>query len=149
MEIVTNIGNVALTNNQILNWTPLGIWKRFSYINGEVLGVSDTEPQQGDIDTLKTQLASLPDVPPPPPFDLIAFQGYLSDAAVKNQFSMDDPIPEFAPINTYATNLDWAGLKNYLLWRMSKGKIVQSDFDVVNNILKENWKIDLNILGGN
>lgn len=144
MEIATSLGQVALTENQILNWKPLGVWKRFSYISGEVLGVSDIEPSQSDIAELRADLVALPDVPPFPPFDLIAFQGLLSDAAVKNKFFMDDPIPEFAPINTYAMNGDFAGLKGYLNWRIGKGKITQEDFSVINETLKDNWGIDLN-----
>ena len=62
--ITTNIGAISLTNNQILNYVPEGIWERFSYIGGEVIGVTETQPTQADIDALKAQLAALPDITP-------------------------------------------------------------------------------------
>jgi len=64
MEFVTNIGTIALTDNQIRNWAPAAPWVRFSYIGGEVLGVSEITPLQADIDALKASLAALPDTTP-------------------------------------------------------------------------------------
>lgn len=62
--ISTNIGQFSLTDKQVRNFIPSGIWKRFSYINGEVIGVSDVQPIQTDIDFLISLLAALPDQEP-------------------------------------------------------------------------------------
>lgn len=60
----TNLGKIALTENQILNWKPSGIWEMFSYINGEVIAVSKIEPTQEQIISLKSELQALPDMEP-------------------------------------------------------------------------------------
>jgi len=62
--ITTNIGKIALTEKQVRNWIPSGVWKRFSYIEGEVIGVSEKAPQQSDIDSLIANLSALPDQEP-------------------------------------------------------------------------------------
>jgi hypothetical protein len=67
-------------------------------------------------------------------FDLIKFQSDLSKAAVANKFTMDDPVVEFAPLNTFATNSDFLGMKQYLGWRISKGKAQAADYAAVNTI---------------
>lgn len=62
--ISTNIGAISLTNNQILNWSPSGIWVRFSYIGGEVIALSETQPSQNQINALIAELGALPDTVP-------------------------------------------------------------------------------------
>lgn len=79
-------------------------------------------------------------------FDLVQFQGDLAAAAVAGQFTMSDPIIEFAPLNTYATNLDFEGMKSYILWRIATGKAQASDYGVVNAITKLQ-NIDLDTFG--
>ena len=73
MEFYTNIGQFSLTPNQISNWAPIGIWIRISYYpdgstlnipNNTVIGVSNVESQQSDIDLLTSQLMGLPDTIP-------------------------------------------------------------------------------------
>lgn len=62
--ITTEIGAISLTENQILNWVQSGIWKRFSYINGQVFAVSESQPSKTEIDSFAAQLSVLPDTDP-------------------------------------------------------------------------------------
>jgi hypothetical protein len=136
--MITDLGAIVLTNNQILNWKPLitGIWTWLGYQEGHVMAQSDTAPQPSDITALQTALAALPDTPQPKPFDVIQFQTDLANAAVSGQFTgMADPVIEFAPLNTYATNDDFTGMSGYLQWRLALGKIQQGDIDALKAIL--------------
>ena len=148
-NISTVIGAVTLTENQRMQWSVLnsngqtGIWIRFTYIDGVVTGISATNPQQSDIDSLVTQINSLPDTPVGV-FDPIQFQQDLLTAYVDNQFSNIGLDSKFAALNTCAINGDFEGMAQYLNFLLSKSVITQSDFNIVNNILKSyNCGIDL------
>lgn len=58
-----SLGTMHLTDNQILNWVPSGIWIRFHYIEKEVIAVSTIDPKPLDIDALRSELQDLPDTP--------------------------------------------------------------------------------------
>lgn len=87
-----------------------------------------------DLNTLQLVVTEVHD--PLKEFDVIKFQTDLATAAVSGQFTgMADPVIEFAPLNTYATNLDFTGMAQYLSWRLAMGKVQQADIDIVKKIL--------------
>ena len=63
-DVVTDVGQVPLTENQLLNYAPFGIWKNFSYVEGEVLAVSSETPSEADISAFTKSLRELSDVTP-------------------------------------------------------------------------------------
>jgi hypothetical protein len=136
--MVTDIGAIALTDNQRSNWKGLitGIWTWLGYQEGHVTAQSENMPQPSDITALQTALAALPDTPQPKPFSVIQFQTDLATAAISGQFTgMADPVIEFAPLNTYAVNNDFIGMSQYLQWRLALGKVIQADIDVLKALL--------------
>jgi hypothetical protein len=135
--ISTNIGAVTLTENQLLNYSPEGVWERFSYVGGEVIGVSETAPEQSDIDALKAQLALLPDTIPQRVyrnnFNLVSFQTDLAN--LLPTLSDINLRWEFAALNTYATNKDFEGMAGYMDMLVNGGVAVQADDDAVIALL--------------
>ena len=139
MEIVTNIGQVSLTDNQILNYVPQGIWKRFSYIGGEVIGVSDIQPQQSDIDSLKEQLAALPDTIP----QIVYINGFNVSLFQSDLFSILPSLSnfnlrlEFGALNTFATNKDFSGMSQYLGMLQNAGVATSDDVTAVKDLVNK------------
>lgn len=62
--ITTNIGKITLTENQILNYEPSGVFTGFSYVDEDVTAMSEVTPSQQDIDNFKSVLNGLPDTIP-------------------------------------------------------------------------------------
>ena len=135
--ISTNIGAVTLTDNQIKNWVPQGVWERFSFIGGEVIGVSETEPTQNDIDSFKVQLASLPDTEVHDwvkEFSVEVFQSGLF--SILGSLSNINLRLEFGALNTFATNKDFTGIKQYLGFLITNSIATTGDYDAVNEVTK-------------
>jgi hypothetical protein len=160
-ELVTNIGQIKLTDNQTKNWDRLpasvkGIWLRISYTGGTVFGVSEVVPQASDILSLTNQLAALSDSIPIDEV-LNAFDPELAIGSEIQVFD-EDALIRFMPcaymINTLIQwknfwgglkddGTAYPGLKQLGLKLISVGTITQADYDNLNSILKQQG-IDLN-----
>lgn len=128
-----NIGAIALTENQRLNWVKTGIWDRISYINGEVIGVSETQPQQSDIDLLISVVGALPDTVPQSVaengFSSAKFKSALWLRFAQGQFSFSMR-NEQANLSDLSNARNFAGMKSYLAMLQAQG--VATSQDVAN-----------------
>lgn len=133
-EVVTDCGQVTLTNNQILNYSPSGIWKRFSYVNGEVLGVSDAQPSQGDIDGLVSQLEALPDVTPESVyisnFSFKTLWGTVWAGSVSQVGSVELP-PYFPTIEAFWNYPNRSAIYPYMQALVAAGKGTSGDLALI------------------
>jgi hypothetical protein len=145
MEI--DLGAIALTNNQILNWAPLktGIWTWLGYIEGHVMAHASQDPTPEEISAMQAALAALPNVPPIPAFNLVDFQSLCFQAFGQGKFSTPVLRLDFPNLNIFATNLDWPGMKQYIQALIVGGAAIQADYDEFNLILST-WGIDLNAI---
>jgi len=160
-EVTTNVGQVQITENQMLNYAPSGVWKRFSYVDGVVYGVSEGQPSQNDIDALISQLSTLPDTVP----QSVILSRFDSERAIGREaqvFSAIDMV-RFAPIGYNINelirfknfwggvtegNVPYVGLKQFCQAAIASGTgmFTQNDYDRLNGILKEQG-IDLDYQG--
>ena len=83
----------------------------------------------------------------PVPFNAVTFQAALFQLLVSGGLSNPNLRFEFASINAFVTNGDFAGLKQYCLWLISESIATQDDFTAINNACKSQG-IDLENLGG-
>lgn len=147
MEIVTNVGSLSLTENQILNWAPSGIWLRFSYISGRVIAVSSSEPSRAEIEALRLALSSLPDT-----FPLSKrIEAFNPESAIGREaqvFAVDRLIalaPYSYTLNELLRWKNFDGLKAFLAGLIDAGLALKSDRDLFNQILKDQG-IDLDAI---
>jgi len=147
MEIVTKIAAVPLTNNQILNWAPHGVWKRFSYVAGEVVGISDAQPSSADVDALKAALAALPDTVPLAVIisrfnSKIFFGRLIQEFSAERWFALSK-LGIGWTMQQLVDYPNFAGLKAYANGLLMDGTIQEADALIINACLLEQG-IDLN-----
>lgn len=148
-DVNTNIGKVDLTENQILNWQPNGIWTMFSYVNGEVIAVSKDKPTSLQIDEFKAELNNLPNTLPEKQV-IERFNAQIAigrEAQVFNALELMRLMPYSYTINELITFKNfwggvangnpYVGLKQVGLGLVASGQIQQSDYDKLNSILME------------
>jgi hypothetical protein len=146
---------MKLTENQIQNWTPFGIWKRFSYINGEVIGISETKPDAADILLFKQKLSELADTIPAEVV-VSKFNPELAIAREAKVFVLEEflrlmpfayVINEMIRFRNFWGSMEdgnsYPGLKQIGRGLVKAGQILQSDYDKLAGILAEQG-IDLN-----
>ena len=147
--ILTDIGQITLTENQILNWSASLPWIRFTYINGAVTAVSETQPSQAQIDQLKADLAALPNVVP----ENVVIRNFNPELCISREAQVFNPsdLKRLMPVS-YTINelirfknfwggvingVPYAGLKQILQSLIDGVSFFQSDYDKLNCILKE------------